>query len=151
MTGFNAGQKTGIRVVASGGFDSLTFKHGFAVEVSESDRPFEVLHVGDHDPSGGHMFVTLKEDVEAFVSELGGEVTFTRVAVTPAQVAQYDLPTAPQKASDKRVPGRGLGTRRDEPRLAEAIEQRINRSALERVLKREKRARRELAAKLGED
>jgi hypothetical protein len=103
MTGFNAGQKTGIRVVASGGFDSLTFKHGFAVEVSESDRPFEVLHVGDHDPSGGHMFVTLKEDVEAFVNELGGEVTFTRVAVTPAQVAQYDLPTAPQKASDKRA------------------------------------------------
>ena len=37
------------------------------------------------------MFVTMKEDVEAFVSDLGGRVTFTRVAVTPPQVAQYAL------------------------------------------------------------
>jgi len=91
---------------------SLTFKHGFAVEVSKSDRPFEVLHVGDHDPSGGHMFVTMKEDVEAFVSDLGGRVTFTRVAVTPAQVAQYALPTAPPqpaaRGARRTFPGKSI-------------------------------------------
>jgi hypothetical protein len=35
--------------------------------------------------------------------------------------------------------------------LRRAIEQRTDHKALERVLKREKRARRELAAKLGEE
>ena len=126
----------GIRVVASGGFDSLTFKHGFAVEVSESDRPFEVLHIGDHDPSGGHMFVTLSEDITAFVRELRGKVVFTRVAVTPAQVAQYDLPTAPQKPTDKRAfhgstcQAEALAPDAMNRILQRAIEQRTDRRAL---------------------
>ena len=92
-----------VKVVASGGFDSLSAKHAFAVEASESGRPFEVLHVGDYDPSGGSMFIGLKEDVTAFARNLGGSVTFTRVAVTSAQIAEYRLPTAPPKATDRRA------------------------------------------------
>src|SRR5262249_13796228 len=78
----------GVRVVASGGFDSLTSKYDFAVEVSESERPFEVLHVGDHDASGVSAFITLRDDVTAFADDLGGEVAFTRLVVTPAQIAE---------------------------------------------------------------
>jgi hypothetical protein len=76
----------GVPVFASGGFDSVTMKYDFAKEIAgNQERPVEVLHIGDHDPSGGHMFVTLMEDVSAFVRDLGGEVIFTRLAVTPAQ------------------------------------------------------------------
>jgi hypothetical protein len=94
----------GITVKASGGFDSLTSKYNFADEVSESDRPVEVLHIGDHDPSGGAMFIGLKEDVTAFARDLGigsfgGSIAFTRLAVTPNQIRDLNLPTAPPKAT----------------------------------------------------
>jgi hypothetical protein len=39
------------------------------------------------------MFLALAEDIEAFVRELGGEVAFHRLAVTPAQVKRLKLPT----------------------------------------------------------
>ena len=37
-----------------------------------------------------------------FAEASGAEVGFERVAVTPAQIAVYDLPTAPPKATDRR-------------------------------------------------
>ena len=81
----------------------MTEKHGFASQLSDHDRATEVLHIGDHDPSGAHMFLALKEDVEAFARELGGDVKFTRIAITPKQIVSYRLPTAPPKKSDKRA------------------------------------------------
>jgi hypothetical protein len=35
-----------------------------------------VMDIGDHDPSGVHVFGSLDEDVGAFVAELGGGVEF---------------------------------------------------------------------------
>lgn len=83
----------GVPVFSSGGFDSLTEKHRFATQVAESERPVEVLSVGDLDVSGAHMPLALSEDVQAFVDELGGSATFTRLAVTPQQVKALRLPT----------------------------------------------------------
>jgi hypothetical protein len=101
------------------------------------------------------MFVTLSEDITSFVREVEGEVVFTRVAIAPAQIECYDLPTAPAKEAT----GGPSTARRARPRplapdamnqiLRRTIEQRTDRKALERVLRREKQARRELAAKLG--
>jgi hypothetical protein len=89
-------------VYSSGGFDSLTEKHLAAQRIAQRDVPTVVLHVGDHDPSGVTLYEAAREDVEAFTSEFGGEVEFSRLAVTPAQAAEYDLPSAPPKPSDKR-------------------------------------------------
>jgi hypothetical protein len=89
--------------MSGGGFDSLTDKHKFAAALAEHDRPTEVLHIGDHDPSGVSMFLAFLEDVEAFTRDLGGAATFTRLAVTPEQIDRYDLPTAPAKDTDKRA------------------------------------------------
>jgi hypothetical protein len=55
------------------------------------------------------MFLAFLEDVDAFTRELGGEATFTRLAVTPEQIPNLGLPTAPPK--DRQV---GL-QRRDVP------------------------------------
>ena len=60
-------------------FESTTDKYRFAKELAGHDRPTEVLHIGDHDPSGAHMFLAFLEDVEAFARDLGGEATFTRL------------------------------------------------------------------------
>jgi hypothetical protein len=144
----------GITVMSSGGFDSLTEKHAFAAELARHDRPTEVLHIGDHDPSGVSMFAAYLEDVEAFTLELGGRAAFTRLAVTPEQMSEFDLPTAPPKPSDRRAfNGQTCQAEALAPDvLAEilraAIEARIDRRALDRVLKRERAVRRELMVRL---
>lgn len=93
----------GIPVQSSGGFDSLTAKYGLAEFLGGSPAA-EVLHIGDHDPSGVHVFSSLAEDVHAICGDSGYavDVRFTRLAVTPEQIAMLGLPTAPPKATDKR-------------------------------------------------
>jgi hypothetical protein len=91
----------GIEVCSSGGFDSLTDKHRIGKEWA-GDQSVTVLHLGDHDPSGVHVFSSLAEDIEEFAAAYGGDVEFVRVAVTPEQARQYNLPSAPPKATDRR-------------------------------------------------
>src|SRR5262249_31642723 len=147
-------QPFGITVMSSGGFESVTEKHNFAVELARHDRPTEVLHIGDHDPSGVSMFAAYLEGVEAFTRDLGGEATFTRLAVTPEQVREFNLPTAPPKPTDRRAfSGETCQAEALAPDvlagiLRDAIEARIDRRAFERVLRRERAVRRELMEKL---
>jgi hypothetical protein len=144
----------GVTVMSGGGFDSLTDKHGFAAALAGHDRPTEVLHIGDHDPSGVSMFLAFLEDVEAFTRELGGNAKFTRLAVTLEQVRRYRLPTAPPKDTDKRAfSGQTCQAEALAPDvlaqiLRSAIEQRIDRRIYQRVLNRERRVRRELLRQL---
>jgi hypothetical protein len=144
----------GITVMSGGGFDSLTDKHKFAAALAEHDRPTEVLHIGDHDPSGVSMFLAFLEDVEAFTRDLGGNATFTRLAVTPEQITRHRLTTAPKKKSDKRAfSGRTCQAEALAPDVLAsivrtAIEQRLDRRIYKRVLKRERQVRRELLTKL---
>jgi hypothetical protein len=141
-------QPFGITVMSSGGFDSLTEKHAFAAELARHDRPTEVLSIGDQDGSGVWMFAAYLEDVEAFTRDLGG------VAVTPAQVIEFDLPTAPPKPTDRRAfngetcQAEALAPDVLASILRDAIEARIDRRAFNRVLRREREVRRELTARL---
>jgi hypothetical protein len=92
----------GITVISSGGFDSTTAKYDMAQTLSEFPGA-EVLHIGDHDPSGVHVFSSIAEDVIAFSGGFSSEPPgFTRLAVTPAQIAELLLPTAPAKETDRR-------------------------------------------------
>jgi hypothetical protein len=144
----------GVTVMSGGGFDSLTDKYSFAAELASHERPTEVLHIGDHDPSGVNMFLAFLEDVEAFTRDLGGCATFTRLAVTPQQVRQYGLPTAPPKSTDNRAfRGQTCQAEALAPDvlaqiLADAIESRIDLDVLERIKQREKRVQRELRKRL---
>lgn len=90
-----------IPVYSSGGFDSVTVKHDMARAFSRIGR-VRVLHIGDHDPSGVHIFGSLDEDVRAFIGEFGGDAEFVRLAVTPDHIARHGLPTAPPKTTDRR-------------------------------------------------
>jgi hypothetical protein len=91
-----------VPVFSSGGFDSVTVKYNVAREFAEMGS-VRVLHIGDHDPSGVHVFGSLDEDVCAFLQEMGGKAIFVRLAVTPAQIDEYNLPTVPPKETDRRA------------------------------------------------
>jgi len=93
----------GLAVVSSGGFESVTEKHAFAETFADETRTTEVLHIGDHDPSGAHLFYALAEDVAAFAEHYGVAVTFSRLAVTPEQITDFSLPTAPPELTDRRA------------------------------------------------
>jgi hypothetical protein len=144
----------GITVMSGGGFDSTTDKHNFAADLAGQDRPTWVHSIGDHDASGVSMFLAFLEDVEAFTRDLGGVATFTRLAVTPAQIATYGLPTAPPKITDRRAfngdtcQAEALAPDVLAQILRDAIEARIDRRAYERVLRRERQVRRELTRML---
>ena len=96
----------GVPVLTSGGFDSLTAKHDLARELAaelDTGTRAEILHIGDLDPSGEHLFTSLAEDVAAMCKSLcGAEPAFTRLAVTREQADRLGLPTAPPKATDRR-------------------------------------------------
>jgi hypothetical protein len=143
-----------VMVMSGGGFDSATDKHKFAAELAGHDRPTEVLHIGDQDPSGVSMFLAFLEDVEAFARELSGSATFTRLVVTPEQIRQYRLPTAPPKDTDRRAfNGQTCQAEALAPDvlariLTNAIESRLDLDVLERVKGREKSLRRQLLQRL---
>jgi hypothetical protein len=145
----------GITVKSSGGFESTTEKYHIARELSADDRETEVLHIGDHDPSGLHMFFALAEDVAAFAAALGGpSVTFTRIAVTPSQITRYRLPTAIAKPEDRRAfEGDTCQAEALPPDvmaniLRKSIEARLDRAAYDAVLAEEEEIRAELRRRL---
>jgi hypothetical protein len=145
-----------IPVIASGGFDSLTAKFDLADQLGDCDELTEVLHIGDHDPSGVHLFSSVAEDVEALIQDRGlpGAVLFTRLAVVPAQIAALRLPTAPAKATDNRsFSGRTVQAEAIAPDVLaqiveDAIRERLDAEAYATVLSRETRIRAELTATL---
>jgi len=95
----------GITVYSSGGFDSLTVRHEAARRIVARHRPTVLLHVGDHDPSGGAIVDSFAADVAAFCRDYGKPgnlLGVRRMAVTPEQVERFALPTAPAKSTDRR-------------------------------------------------
>jgi hypothetical protein len=100
-------QPYSVQVYSSGGFDSLTAKKRLADRIVAIGKPTVILHLGDYDPSGEGIFAAMAEDVAAFVEADRRHgytsVDFKRIALTDGQVAAYDLPTAPPKASDSRA------------------------------------------------
>lgn len=93
----------GVAVATSGGFDSVTAKYDAACRFLDRDVPTIVLHVGDYDPSGCSIIDSAAEDITAFCDDTAaGIVQFRRLAVTPDQIRDLALPTAPPKAGDRR-------------------------------------------------
>ncbi len=87
------------------GYASLSFLSGAAEYMAQLDVPIFVYHFGDFDPSG----VNAAEKIEQTLNELApcADITFERVAITPAQITAMNLPTRPTKTSDSRAKGFG--------------------------------------------
>lgn len=100
------GDEYSIPVYSAGGFGSLTAVRQVVDRAVTRDVPTVLLHVGDLDPSGESIFSSFVEDVAAFMRDdrviATQRVDAVRVALTPAQVVEYELPTSPAKVSDSR-------------------------------------------------
>lgn len=94
----------GIVTYSAGGFNGLTDKYETARRLARQNRPSIVLHCGDYDPSGLSIIDALASDVTELVWGLDhlAQVEFRRILVTPEQIAEHGLPTAPQKGTDRR-------------------------------------------------
>lgn len=97
-------QDFGIITYSAGGFNGLTDKYETATRLANQAEPSIVLHCGDYDPSGLSIIDALAEDVTALVAGIDRRagVEFRRIVVTPEQIEQYSLPSAPQKVTDNR-------------------------------------------------
>ena len=92
-------ERYGVPLFPTIGYTSETFLWDAAQLVKRAGKPVVVLQVGDYDNSGLDMVRDAEERLRAMVAPLS--VTFVRVAVRPEHIAEYDLPTRPQK-EDKR-------------------------------------------------
>lgn len=66
----------------------------------DADQRVVILYLGDHDPSG----VDMNRDIEKRFNQFGCYPEVRRIALTMAQIEQYNLPPNPTKEKDKRTP-----------------------------------------------
>jgi hypothetical protein len=151
---YRAAAPFGVPVLSSGGFDSLSAKHELAQELAAYPEA-EVLHIGDLDPSGVHLFQSMAEDVSAMARALGsGNVRFSRLAVTSEQAERLELPTAPAKPTDRRafhsetVQAEAIAPDALSELVSDAIAARLCMEAFRATLAREDETRAELVTAL---
>lgn len=89
-----------VPIMVARGYSSESFLWSTAQALIADGRPAVIYQLGDHDPSGVDAWRHIKSKLNDFAE--GVDLTFRRLAVTPAQVEEYSLPTRPTKASDSR-------------------------------------------------
>ena len=144
-----------VPLMVARGYASLSFLHRAAEYIGSLDVPVYIYHLGDFDPSG----VNAGEKIEETLREMapGAEIHFERLAVTPAQIAGWRLPTRPTKASDSRAKGFGaISVELDaiEPRqlrqlVQDALERHLPRHQLEALRAAEASERRLIGGLVG--
>jgi hypothetical protein len=89
-----------VPLMVARGYASLSFLHSSAEYITAIDKPTYIYHLGDYDPSG----VNAGEKIEQTLRELApdADITFRRIAVTPSQIRNWDLPSRPTKTTDTR-------------------------------------------------
>lgn len=89
-----------VPLMAARGFASESFLWQAAEEYRADGRPVVVYYFGDWDPSGVVIGTKVESKLRDFAPEI--DFTFTRIAVTPDQIEEWDLPTGEPKRSDSR-------------------------------------------------
>jgi hypothetical protein len=87
------------------GEPSDTMLHQMARTGAADGRPMVVLYFSDCHPSGWQMPISVGRKLQAFREQLFPGIDFEvyRVALTPGQVREYDLPSTPLKDTEKRA------------------------------------------------
>lgn len=76
-------------------------------EYAKNGQKIVIIHLGDHDPSGVHMTQDIEERLNLFASTYEpdmkkADITVERIALTMAQVEEYEPPPNPTKEADPR-------------------------------------------------
>ena len=94
-----------VPLMVARGYASLSFLHLAAEYISSLDVPAYIYHCGDYDPSGQDAARAIEETLREMAPE--AEIHFERLAVTPDQIADLELPSRPTKTTDSRAKGFG--------------------------------------------
>jgi hypothetical protein len=85
----------GVRLMSTHGNSSLSFLNEAAKVIAAQGKPVVLLNLGDHDWSGHNIKDTAVRDISEWAPE--ADITVKRIAVTPEQIEEWDLPTRPPK------------------------------------------------------
>lgn len=91
-----------IPIMVARGFPSESFLWSTSQDIVRGGKPAVVYQLGDHDASGVSAWEQTQRRLTEFVEDRV-ELTFERLAVTPEQIEDLDLPTRPQKKTDSRA------------------------------------------------
>jgi hypothetical protein len=94
-----------VPLMVARGYASLSFLHGAADYINDLDVPACIYHLGDFDPSGVDAGRKIEDTLRELAPE--AEIHFERIAVTPEQIREWNLPTRPTKTTDTRAKGFG--------------------------------------------
>jgi hypothetical protein len=87
------------------GFSSLTLTYDSAMSIynqtNGGEIPVHILYIGDYDPAGVLIDQSIRQNI---ADHLGTDFDFNfhRIGINTDQIAAYNLPTKPRKASDRR-------------------------------------------------
>ncbi len=90
-----------VPLMVARGYASLSFLHSAAEHIRGLSVPVHLFHLGDFDPSGQDAAAK----IEATLREMApmADIRFQRLAVTPAQIEEWSLPSRPTKTTDSRA------------------------------------------------
>jgi hypothetical protein len=96
-----------VRIVPMKGNASLTFLNECAERIKHFHnlgKRVHILYYGDFDPSGDYMDTDLERRLPILgIDFIPGIMDFERVAVTPEQIDEYDLPSDPDKMTKEKM------------------------------------------------
>jgi len=103
---FDVTDEFDVPLMVARGYSSLTFLHDAASTIRHRiarGHTAIIYNIGDHDPSGVNAWQKVVERLEDFIGPpWTQELVCERLAVTPEQIQEMQLPTRPTKRSDTR-------------------------------------------------
>jgi hypothetical protein len=93
--------KYDVPLMVARGYASLSFLHSAAEYIDDLEVPTHIYHFGDYDPSGVNAATKIEETLRELAPD--AEIHFERIAVTPAQIVHWSLPSRPTKGTDTRA------------------------------------------------
>lgn len=94
-----------VSLFPAGGFSSLTLAYSSAMGINDATdngrKAAHVVYIGDYDPAGVLIDLAIEKELRQHLHS-AVDLSFHRIAITEAQIEQYDLPTKPRKVGDKR-------------------------------------------------
>ncbi len=86
-----------VPLMTSRGFSSATYLWEAAEDIAAIGKPAYLYYFGDWDPSGKIIPEIIERDLRKYAPD--AEIHFKRIAITPAQIQDLELPTKPPKSS----------------------------------------------------
>ncbi len=94
-------QENHVTLMVNRGYSSSSAMYESSRRISQNAnrRKAFIIYLGDFDPSGEDMVRDIQDRMEVFRTD----VNVSKLALTPEQIEQYDLPPNPAKMSDSRA------------------------------------------------